>query len=313
MHRRGEHHARPVVARKDQRPLEGTRRQHHTLGPHAPQPRVCARPCRQPLCEDHFVVVEIADGCRAGEHPCVGATRQQCGTPVHPVPARATVDFRILPAQRAAEQRLLLGEDDAGPARGRGDRRCEPRRPAAHDEHVAMGMQRVVALGVRCPRRTPEPRRVADERLEQMPGRPHECLVVKARRQESREHPVDRAHVEIGAGPAIDRMRREPIGQFDLGGAQVELGPRTRGHRDERIGLLDASREQAPRTVILERPPDHGHAAGEERRGQGIAGKPAILPPAKAEAEGLAVVHVAAAVDPSAAHGTISGGLSPIR
>ena len=101
-------------------------------------------------------------------------------------PGRARVARRLV-EQRAAERRLLLGEDHPRAAAAGGERRGEAGRAAADHQHVAMRMAVLVAVGVGRRRRLAQARGAADRALVDAvpPGRrPHEGLVVEARRQQ---------------------------------------------------------------------------------------------------------------------------------
>ena len=76
---------------------------------------------------------------------------------------------------------------------------ASPGGPGADDEHVAMRKALRVAVRVRLRRRAPKARRAADQRLvERRPGRarPHEGLVVEARRKERRQEVARAPDVE---------------------------------------------------------------------------------------------------------------------
>ena len=96
------------------------------------------------------------------------------------------VDQRIGRQQSAAALEILLRDDD-GEARARGGLRGEQaRRAAADDQQVAMRIDRVVTGGVAFARRLREAGRATDEAFPEIPGGPHEGLVVEAGVPESR-------------------------------------------------------------------------------------------------------------------------------
>ncbi len=133
---------------------------------------------------------------------------------------------------------------------------------------------------------TPEPGRTPDQRLvDLLPerGRPHEGLVVEAGRQHGREERVDRHQIEAQRRPAILACSHQAIVKLGGGGARIGLSAGALPQLDERVRLLRAGREDAPRPVILERAPDQMHPVRQQRRCQRVARMPAV--PAAVEGE----------------------------
>ena len=68
----------------------------------------------------------------------------------------------------------------------------------------------------------------------------------------------------------------EPLIELGHGRARVGLATRAVAQFNERVGLLGAGGEDAARPVIFERAPHETHAVRQQRRGQRVAGIPAI-------------------------------------
>ena len=165
-HRRGQHHAGAVVVREDERALHRARREHHLLRAHAPD--ALARPLSirrrqmigEALGDRQEVVVVIAEHGAARHQAHVAHRREARGGPCDPRHRIAAADrpfgggvggnggHLALRQEAAAELVLLVGEDHARACAAGGPRRGEARGAAAHDQHVAMGVHPVVAIGI---------------------------------------------------------------------------------------------------------------------------------------------------------------------
>ena len=97
------------------------------------------------------------------------------------------------------------------PASAAAARGGKSRDPSAHHQHVDGGGLLLVVIGVGRGRGTPEAGHAADRRLEPVPVRPHERLVVEAGRQERRRSPGQCAEVEADARPAVDALRDQAL------------------------------------------------------------------------------------------------------
>ena len=195
----------------------------------------------------------------------------RAGGPLGPAHA---ADLAPLGEQAPASGEILVHQDHPRPGAAGGERRRETGRAAADDEHVAMGVGVVVGVGIGGVGGPAEARRAPDHRLVQLlpeAGRPHEGLVVEARREDRREQRVDRERVEREGGPAVLARRLQPLVEFRHGGAGVGLAPGAGAQFDQGVRLLRAGREDAAGPVILERAADETHAVGEQRRGQRVA------------------------------------------
>ena len=192
---------------------------------------------------------------------------------------------------------ILVDEDDTR-ARPSGGQGCgEPSRSGPDDQHVAEREGLVVSVGIRRMGGPAEAGGAADHRLvELLPqsSRPHECLVVEARRENRRRQGVDREGVVFQRRPAILARRLKPLVQFGHGGTGVRLPARARTQFDEGVRLFRTGGEDAARAVVLERPGDEAHAVGQQRRGQGIALKTAVALAVEGEVQGAAPVDHAA-------------------
>ena len=316
----GQHHARTVVAREHERLLDGARCEHDLACAHLPESfaRASFRGVRkmvgEPLDQPEVVMREVTEGRRARHHAHARVPGELRQAPGEPGVGHLAVDARRAAVeQRAARLRLLVGDDHASAARGGRERRGEPGRAGADDEHVAVREALRVAVRVGLRRRTAKARGAADQRLiERRPGRarPHERLVVEARREDRRQEIVRPPKIEAQVRPAVLRMRLEPVVELDLGRAQVRrLARRITMYRHERVRLLGTGGDDAARPVVLERAPDEMHAVGEQRRGQRVAGEALVGRAVEAEPERARPVDASALRRPECAHGAPSPAL----
>ena len=262
------------------------------------------------------VVVVVAEERGAGEHAHLRhggeALRRlrRPGRAVHAVDAVAEAE------QRAAERRLLVHEQDPGAGLAGGERGADPRRAAAHHQHVAVNVHLVVGVGVGRLGRAAEARHAPDHGLvERLPERrrPEEGLVVEAGGEERRELPGPGGEIAVGARPGVDAGGGEPVVELDLGRAQVGLGARAFAELDQRGRLLRAGGEDAARPVVLEAPAREVRAVRDQRRRQRVPGEALVAPPVEGEAQALrpvdppAVLETKAHYSPSASPPGASG------
>ncbi len=255
---------------------------------------------RHPLDRAVFAV-EDPEHARPVEDAAVGSGAKLGLGGRDPVERRPAIDRAALGEQAATQAGVLLAEDHARPAPHRGQRRHQPGRAGADDEHVAVERRLVVMVGVVQARGTAEPRGAADQRLvELLPEgrRPHEGLVVEPCRQDRRHELVHAHRVEAQRGPAVLARGHEPGEQLGHCGAGVRLAPCARAEFDDGVRLLGAGRQDAARAMILERSPDEPHAVGEKRRGQRIAGMATQRRAVEGEIERRAPVHEPARGEP---------------
>ena len=182
---------------------------------------------------------------------------------------------------------------------------------AADHGHVAEEIEMLVAVGVAGVGGATQTGGTADEGLVDMlpeGARVDEHLVVKARRQEAREMRIDRADVELEAGPVVLRGAGETVEKLGRGDALVGFQARAGPQMDKGIGLFGAGGHDAARAVILEGAPDQHLIVGQQRRGQRIAGMALEALAVEAEMEDAALVEEAAASGQSGAH--VSGPLA---
>ena len=271
----GEHHARQVVVGERDQPLDRAGREQHALGADDPEP--LAEPAEgrrlrggQRLERGEHAVFVRPD--HAGARQAADASEaSKSGAHVLPPGVPAPILQRA-----AAEDLVLLGEDDPQafgpePVRGR-----ETRGAGADDQHVRMVVDGLGGRGLRARNRLQpaEAGRAADQRLVQPLPRPagrHEGLVVEARRQEPGEDAVDREHIEAQRRPAILARGDEALPQYQRGGGRVGLAAGRAQDLDQRRGLLRARRHDAARPVVLEAAPDQPDAVRKQRRGEGVA------------------------------------------
>src|ERR1700733_7382577 len=130
-------------------------------------------------------VISTKDTC-AGHQTDVRKAAQLVDNLLCPNVPWCAADFAVVRQETAAEDKILLAEDDASTRPRGGQRRGEPGRSGAGDQHIAEGEGLFVVVGVAFAGGTAEPRSAADQRLiDPLPegGGPHECLVVKAGRK----------------------------------------------------------------------------------------------------------------------------------
>ena len=133
----------------------------------------------------------------------------------------------------------------------------------------------LVAIGIGRGRRAAQAGGAADQPLVHAPPpalRPHEGLVVEARREQRAKDAIQRPQVEADGWPAVLARGGQAFVQLDLGRARVRLGARAAAQLHERVGLLGAGAEDATRAVILEAAPDQMDAVREQRRSERVAG-----------------------------------------
>ena len=198
----------------------------------------------EPLDQPEVVMREVTEGRRARHHAHARVPGELCQAPASQASA---ISPSMLAAQPSSSEPpgsgLLVGDDHASAARGGRERRGEPGRPGADDQHVAMREALRVAVRVGLRRRTAKARGAADQRLiERRPGRarPHERLVVEAGREDRRQEIVRPPKIEAQLRPAVLRMRLEPVVELDLGRAQVRRLAR-------RITIVPSRARSAPR------------------------------------------------------------------
>src|SRR5262249_32801266 len=112
-------------------------------------------------------------------------------------------DGGSIPGSAAAQNRVLLDEHDA--RAGAGGIQCGAHSGAASadDERIAVEVCHLVAVGVPLTRGVTQPRQAPDDALVSGPLRPHEGLVVKARRPERRREVERPPEIEPDAWPAF--------------------------------------------------------------------------------------------------------------
>ena len=228
---------------------------------------------RAPFQSDDHVVVVVPERGGAGQDSDVrkgSELRGGAGDEIHRVGA---VDGGGGRSQAAAESGRIVGDDDPRARARRGERRHQPAGSGAHHQHVAEGVAAIVVVGVGLVRSAPEPRRLADEVLVELPprARPHERLVVEPGREELRGDVAQRAHVEVERGPVVLAAGDEPVEELDLRRLQVGFGAGALAHTDQGVGLFRAGADDASAAVVLEAASDDPHAVREQGGSERIA------------------------------------------
>ncbi len=116
-----------------------------------------------------------------------------------------------------------------------------------------------------------EARHGADRRLERLPARPEEGLVVEARRHEGGELVDQRGAIVSGGRQGVDRAHGEIVLERFRGGAEVRRRASRTRHVDDRVRLLGPGAPDSARPVIFEAAADDADAVGEQRRGDAVA------------------------------------------
>jgi hypothetical protein len=166
------------------------------------------------------------------------------------------------------------------------ERRLHPRLTRAHHQHLRLARDLVVALGVGPIGRHAQARHAPDRRLEAVPVRPHEGLVVEARRQQRREARAQRREVEIEARPGVAGGRPPGPSCAARSVARV-LGVRAPPSADvqQAGGLFDTAAEDAARPVQLEAAAHVHDALRQQRRGHRVTGEALHLAAVELEAQ----------------------------
>ncbi|MCX7200692.1 MAG: hypothetical protein NTW37_22585 [Proteobacteria bacterium] len=186
----GEHHAGQVVVAEGDRALDRAGCNDDLA--RADLPEALARQvlgdrgaAADLLCHGRHVVVPDRGDLAAHQHAHARRRLQFSGDLMYPAGRLVAVDARVLAEQRAAHLGAFIGDDHARATACRCECGGQPGRAATADQHVAVGMTLRIAARVRHLWRTAEAGCAADELFAGLParGRPHERLVVEARRQ----------------------------------------------------------------------------------------------------------------------------------
>src|SRR5438128_11162632 len=94
------------------------------------------------------IAVVVSECGRARQQCYIGTRIELARHPGDPRGGRVAVDKLLVPAQAAAERVTLVATNDPRTAMRGAARRGETRRPAADDEHVAVRILLLVAIGV---------------------------------------------------------------------------------------------------------------------------------------------------------------------
>ena len=147
-------------------------------------------------------------------------------------------------------------------------------------------------------------------RLERLPARPDEGLVVEARGHEGGE-PVDQRGAIVRRGRrGIDRAHGKIVVERFGRGAEIRRRAAGAGHVDDRVRLLGPGAPDAARPVIFEAAADDADAAGEQRRGDAVALEPDERLAVEGEGERLAAIDRAALGETESGHGAAPQGFA---
>ena len=301
----GQENARTVIVREDQRAFDRALRQNHVASPDLPQPLArgaglhIGKMLGQALIGADHVVGVIGEGVGAGEEGDIGEAFQLGDRGFQPFGGALAVDGGLAFSQkRAARFGLFVDQEDALAALGRRQSRRDSGGACADDQHFAVGVAVLIGVRVGQGRGLAQARRLADDRFVQLvPGaaRPHEGLVVEARRDEAGKQVVDHAYVEAKVRPAVLALGDQTLIDLYLGGAEIgrKACPVPRDAH-QGVRLFGPGRNHAARAVILEGTAHQHHAVRQQRRGQGVARMAGIAGAVKGEADRAAAVDAAA-------------------
>ena len=273
LRRRTHHDAREIVVAEHQRLLHGAGREHDLLRPDLEHP-VAAD-------QRHEVVGEPAVGGRAGHRldPVLGRHGVHEAAALPRGRGAGGVEAGVV--QRAAEDRILVDEDDLGAGLGGGERGAHSRRAAAGHEHVAeqVGLVEVPVRGGRVD--APQPRPAADQRRPEPPGAAGlvERLVVEPDGQEPPQ-PSD-------PGPAVAQEAAGVVLPADVETVgyrlDVRRDVRTAGELHQGVRIVARHGQRPARTPVLEGARQHPDVGGGERAGDRVAGEAVDRPPLEPE------------------------------
>ncbi len=302
-YRAGLHDARPVIVGKADQPFGGAGAQQRAPGIDAPQdlPRL-ASVRRGDMVAGAFqhgmdAMVEHPDGGASRHQPHIGKALQFGHHSGGPVGTRHAADTEALLKQPAAGTEILVDEDHLGTGASGGQRRRQPGRSGPDHQQVAMAKSAVIDIRIVLAGQRAKAGCAPDDRLvDTFPEgfRPHEGLVVEACAEKVRQPVIDRHQIESKRREPVLASGDQPVMELGHGDPAVRLAAGAGAKLDKAVRLFRSGRNNAARTVIFERASDKPHAVGDQRRGERVAGKAAITPPVKGEAERCAAVDQAA-------------------
>ena len=303
-----QHDPGPVVAGKDERPLQGAGRQHDVPRPDMPQPKARQSGGRRrseqipdALGGDKVIVVIAPEHGGRGQQPDLRHRRQFGHRLGGPGGAVLLANAVCATQQRAAKKRVAVGEDDARAAAPGGERCRQPSRSGADHQHIAMRVPLIVARRIARCRRMPEPGHMPQRWLPQIApqaARPDKRLVVKAGGKQWGDAPDQRAEIILETRPGMLARRPQPIIKGDVGGAAIGFGKAARFELNQRGGFLRPRRKYPARPMVFEAARDKPQAIRQQSRGERVAGMAFVVLPVEAEAQDPAAVDLAAARQP---------------
>ena len=129
-------------------------------------------------------------------------------------------------------------------------------------------------------------------------ARPHEGLVVKARREKRGHEVIHRQKVKAQRPHAVLTAGGQPLKQLLHGGADVRGLVGGADHFDHRVRLFGSGGQHPTRAVVLKAAPHDFDAVGQKRRGDSVALESLIGLAVKGKADGLCTVDQPLACDP---------------
>ena len=232
-HGAGQHDAGAVVVREQHGPLEGAGGHDDAAAADLPQPLAHGAIHGLHRCDEAVVIHPECGAARLHFDTGCGELRQAHGAGRFQAFGPFEQEHRLTVVCR---RKCSL---DAGQTR-------------AHHQHLHLSRDLVVARRVRRIGRMAQPRHASDDRLEQLPTRPHERLVVEARRQQRRNARAQRGDVEFEAGPGIASEGLQAFSGRDVGGARVGGARAAPSDIQQPGGLFHTAAEDAAWAMQLE-------------------------------------------------------------
>ena len=176
---------------------------------------------------------------------------------------------------------------------------------ATNHQHITERVEMFISVRVRFFGRSPQTGGLANERLVDVfpqRARVHESLVIETRRHEPRHLAVDRAHVELKAGPVVLAFGGQTVEQFGRGDALVWLERAALPQIDQAVRLFRAAGDNAARTVIFETAAHQHLVIRQKRRGQRVALEPLHVLAVESKGHSTGFVQQATACGKTGAH-----------
>ena len=271
-HRRSEHHARIVVAGKNERTLERAGGDNDARRANPPQAHA-RRGAVDSFGDGQVIVIVISGHHRPRQNGHIVQPPQFGERLLAPRRGRRAVDGVVVIEKRNAHNRMLLGQYHARAGFARGEGGGESGRAAADNQNLAMGVAVQIRIRIGPVGRGRGGCGAANAALVKPPQlrRPHKGLVIKSRRHQARKPARRRADIESRRRPAALAFGDEAIEQFHHRRARAGLQPRAFADGDNRARLFDSGRIDSARAAVFKTARERANAAGEQRGSERVA------------------------------------------